>query len=179
MNERSTFRAELDIVPGIAWALAIIVFLCALVGGVGVAMHCAGGDMQSHHDPSHCGVFLVAGLFGGFLLGCWVLLLGYVNRDAARRGMGPVLWTLVCIFVPNCLGFLIYFLVRKPLVQFCPQCGQQVNSDFRFCPKCHYALAPTCASCGRAVSRDYVFCPYCGHGAGVSAQPAAPNPAQS
>ena len=41
----------------------------------------------------------------GIALSIYFLLVGYVNQDAKRRDMGQVLWTLLVIFVPNCLGF--------------------------------------------------------------------------
>ena len=98
-------------------------------------------------------------LCGAFVV-CWVLLLSYVNRDAARRGMSPTLWTLICLFVPNLIGFILYFLLRKSLPTQCPGCGFTVNDSFRFCPRCRYALAPVCGSCGQPIRNDYACCPY-------------------
>jgi len=82
-----------------------------------------------------------------------------------------VLWTLLVILVPNCLGFLAYFLLRKPLIQYCPQCGDRVERGFHFCSKCGCELSPSCGSCGNPVSREYVICPYCGKSLG-QAKPA-------
>ena len=70
------------------------------------------------------------------VLSIYFLLVGYVNQDAKRRDMGQVLWTLLVIFVPDCLGFLAYFLLRKPLIRYCPQCGDRVEKGFHFCSKC-------------------------------------------
>ncbi len=91
-----------------------------------------------------------------------ILMIGYVNADSKRRGMNSLLWTLLVIFVPKALGFIAYFLLRKPLLIPCPNCGTAVGSDFRYCPKCGHALTPTCSHCGRSISGDYVCCPYCG-----------------
>ena len=167
---KSTFKEELAIVPRVAWFLAVLGFVCGLV-----ALAYAGTHGHHPHHEMPYPVFVVLVTLGAFVGACWVLLLGYVNRDAARRGMGPWLWTLVCIFVPNCLGFLIYFIIRKPFVQYCPQCGEAVSRDFRFCPKCNFSLAPTCPSCGHAIERGYSFCPYCGKSVGPSPASVTPS----
>ena len=49
----------------------------------------------------------------GTLLGCYSVLIGYVNQDAGRRKMSRLLWTLVAIFVPNGLGILLYFVLAQ------------------------------------------------------------------
>ena len=49
------------------------------------------------------------------MLGCYAVLIGYINQDAGRRGMSRLLWTLIAIFVPNGLGIVLYFVLRKPL----------------------------------------------------------------
>ena len=67
----------------------------------------------------------------GVILGVIVLMIGYVNVDSKRRGMNSLLWTLLVIFVPKALGFLAYFLLRKPLVTSCPNCGTSIGSEFR------------------------------------------------
>ena len=72
-------------------------------------------------------------LIGGFFA-LLVLVPGFVYGDACRRNMPAVPWTLIALFVPNLLGFLLYFVLRKPLATQCPQCGgQAITSDQRFC----------------------------------------------
>jgi hypothetical protein len=84
-------------------------------------------------------------------------------------------WVLVAIFVPNALGFIAYFLLRKPLAARCPYCGAIVASEYVHCPSCGHKLAPNCPSCGRAVHVGDVYCPYCGH----ALQPTASTPVNS
>lgn len=110
------------------------------------------------------------GIGGGAAVAAYLLLVGYVNQDAKRRDMGQLLWTLLVILVGYGLGFLAYFLLRKPIQETCPRCGEPVQRGFHFCTKCGYALAPTCGQCGQTVSAEYVCCPYCGKtlGAGGS-----------
>jgi hypothetical protein len=84
----------------------------------------------------------LAGVGGGFILGSliaiWVLCLGYVFADAQRRAMPPIPWTLIAAFVPNLLGFLFYFALRRPLLVPCPRCGQAIYTGQRFCASCGF-----------------------------------------
>jgi hypothetical protein len=79
---------------------------------------------------------LGTGLLVGALAAIWILCLGYVYVDARRRAMPPVPWTLIAALVPNLLGFLFYFALRKPIAAPCPQCGQAVESGQHFCSRC-------------------------------------------
>lgn len=72
----------------------------------------------------------------GLFAAAFVLALGYVYGDAARRGMSPGLWTLIAFMVPNLVGFLLYFLLRTPLLKPCRQCGQGIAPGLAFCPSC-------------------------------------------
>jgi len=76
------------------------------------------------------------GLLAGVVFASWVLCLGYVYADARRRDMPPILWTLIAAFIPNLLGFLLYFVLRRPIVFPCPHCGQAISAQQRFCSSC-------------------------------------------
>ncbi len=170
-RERSTFREELRILPKwLVWTCVLLSFL-ALVIGLAVNLHNlkTGGpifpDDSLRNDPlSSCagllGVILVCSI--GF--SCLLLTLGYVYRDAKRRGMNGALWTLlVLILAPMYLfiGLVIYLLVRDPLPYTCPQCTATVSAKFNFCPSCKYNLHPACPQCQQEVSDTDKFCPYC------------------
>ena len=60
------------------------------------------------------------GLLVGAVVACYLLLIGYITRDARRRGMSPVLWTFVAILVPNALGIILYFILRHADPQCLP-----------------------------------------------------------
>lgn len=107
------------------------------------------------------------------LMAAMILLIGYIYADAKRRGMNAVLWVILIILIPKPIGFIAYFLLRKPLLKECPQCSEPLRPDFAFCPKCHYSVGVSCAHCGRPIGTGFVFCPYCGHGVGTTPAPAA------
>jgi hypothetical protein len=165
-QRKSTFSEEFAIIPKFMYLFCVAGF---------AAMLCVFLYVIPHHDP-HAPPFPVRVLLSfvtGALLAVYFLLIGYVNQDSKRRDMGQVLWTLLVVFVPNCLGFLAYFLLRKPLVRFCPKCGERAEHGFHYCAKCGCELSPACSYCGRPVNRDYAVCPYCGKALGQGATGAA------
>jgi RNA polymerase subunit RPABC4/transcription elongation factor Spt4 len=158
MNQvKSHFRSELAIIPPVARVIAVVAFAIMQICLLGLLPHFVN---RSEIPPMPFMVLI--SLVGGAVLGIIVLMVGYVYADSKRRGMNALLWTLLVIFVPKALGFIAYFLLRKPLLIPCPNCGTEVGSDFRYCPKCGHALTPSCSHCGRSISSGYVCCPYCG-----------------
>jgi predicted amidophosphoribosyltransferase len=51
---------------------------------------------------------------------------------------------LLAIFIPNALGIVLYFVLRKPRIANCPQCGAVVEPGFGFCPQCRHRLTAVC-----------------------------------
>jgi hypothetical protein len=115
-------------------------------------------DPHAPRLPIRC----LLGMLAGAVLGCWAVLIGYINQDAGRRSMSRVWWTLLAIFVPNGLGIVLYFILRKPLAAHCPQCDAEVDQAFSFCPRCRSRLRPVCPHCQRSIDLGDKFCPYCG-----------------
>jgi hypothetical protein len=145
---------DIKLVARWAWILAVIGFLgIQFVFNVVVA--------READAPPVWGRILL-GLLVGLIASCYLLLIGYVNRDAGRRGMSRALWTAVCILVPNGLGIILYFILRQPVVENCPQCGHGVQHGFNFCPQCNCKLNPSCPQCQRMVRPGDVYCPHCG-----------------
>jgi len=150
-------RENLAIVPRPAWVIAVLVYAAFALLAYFVLIP---GDKElSGHGPA--GRFLFAFGLPVFLF-VLVLLIGYVNGDARRRGMRYVMWTLLAIFVPNAIGIIIYFLLRDPLPAPCPGCRAVIRGGFTFCPNCGTALKPHCPQCGRGVEAAWANCPYCG-----------------
>ena len=153
---RSFVAAEIRIVPLWAWILAGIVFAAAQwYFNIGLAH-------QTDPHPIPPWARWALGLLAGGLAGCYFLLVGYINRDAKRRGMSPTLWTIVALIIPNALGIILYFVLRLARPSACPQCGHAVQTGFSFCPHCSCKLSPSCPQCQRPVGPNDVFCPYCG-----------------
>ncbi len=120
-----------DLIPTAAKALAALVFVCVTL------MTLLGFGLASHDFFSlPGGISGVVGFLIGALAAGYVLLAGYVYGDAGRRGMPPIPWTALAVLVPNCLGFVLYFLLRKPLLQFCPGCGFGISGAAAFCSSC-------------------------------------------
>jgi hypothetical protein len=150
------FRDELRIVSLWIRILAVLVFLVApplFVIFVG----------KDQHAPPFA-VRVLMGLLVGAVVGCYVVLIGYINHDAGRRSMSRLLWTLIAICVPNGLGIVIYFVLRKPRTAICSQCAAEVEPGFSFCPRCRNPLQPACPHCQRGIDPGDKFCPYCGGG---------------
>lgn len=153
-GQKTNLRDEIRIIPWWAWTLAAVAFLCMQFLFHAVVPH--------HHDPPPPALRIWLGFMLGIVLAFYFLFLGYVNADAGRRGMNRALWTVVVMFIPNALGFILYFFMRQPLQAVCPQCSTKVEAGFSFCPKCSFKLTPTCPGCQRTVHAGDAYCPYCG-----------------
>lgn len=119
---------------------AFAAFSCAVcIGVIAGAIH---GEL-----PAILG-FPCLGLFVGSVVAVWLLGVGYVYVDAQRRGMPQVVWVFVVILIPNCLGFLLYFALRRPMLALCATCGKTVAYGQPFCSWCGavQAAAPRAGS---------------------------------
>jgi Double zinc ribbon len=116
-----------------------------------------------HHEPPALGLRVYFNLSWGLLASLYCLMLGYVSKDAPRRGMSTRFWMMVCLAMPGGIGAVLYFLLRQPEVSHCPACGMHVQSDFHFCPQCNCQLVASCGNCFRSVRATDQFCTRCGH----------------
>jgi hypothetical protein len=159
------FSDEIRIISPVAWIIAAVVWLGMFSLLFFVAIP---------HDPK-LSKWPLAGaaafsIWPGLLLAVLVLLIGYINADARRRGMRYVMWTLLAIFIPNSIGIILYFILRDPLLVQCAKCGAQARSGFAFCPQCGAGLSTACTACKRPVDPGWKRCAYCG----ASLNPSAP-----
>jgi ABC-type Fe3+ transport system permease subunit len=171
-REKLHFWDEFKLVP--RWLVAVVILLFILAQVIAYIVNTQGltnnGEIfppELKNEPALASlalagiITLVALVFGAFLL-----LFGYVNRDAKRRGMNSTLWTLLVILLFPAyfaVGFIIYFLMREPLPYPCPQCANTVGARFNFCPNCKCNLYPSCPQCKHEVVESDKFCPYCGN----------------
>lgn len=165
------FWSEFKLVP--RWLIWTVLVLFLIAQGIAmfVNLNPALNDGQIFppelKDNPALASLALAGIVTGvsLLLASLIFLIGYVSRDAKRRGMNSGLWTfLVIVLLPGylLLGFLIYFLMREPLPYNCPQCGATVGARFNFCPNCKCNLHPSCLNCKREVAEGDKYCAYCG-----------------
>ncbi len=124
----------------IACALICVAVLIGLVAGA-VHGRVVGQCAVSPVLQSLVGIGM--GLLAGCFVALWVACLGYVYADARDRGMPPILWTLLAALVPNLLGFLFYFALRRPLLRSCPRCAQAIYIGQRFCAACGLDTFPS------------------------------------
>jgi hypothetical protein len=157
---KTTFKQELQIIPGVAWGVAVAVLLLWFAVAVPLlAAHHHQRPEATQFPPLALNAFLT---FAGVVLGLWVLMVFYVNADSGRRQMNRWLWTLLVIFIPNAIGFIVYFLLRQPVGRPCGKCGATVRPEFTYCPVCGVATAPSCPACHRPVDAGWSCCAYCG-----------------
>ena len=170
-KENLRFWQEFKLVPRWLIWMVVVLFLIAQIIGQMVLHHqlanhqeVFGAELDS--DPGAAGAALFAIITGvSLVFAIMIFMVGYVNKDAKRRGMHSALWTfLVLVLMPGylVLGFIIYLLMREPLPYNCPQCGTTVGARFNFCPNCKCNLHPACPQCKREVAETDKFCPYCG-----------------
>ena len=158
----SSFTEEVKLIP--RWSIA--------ARFPGVRLHAVPvlGDPACLPAPSICRP-IAAPLASAFtfalswstLAALYVLMVGYVSRDAPRRSMSTRLWVVICLALPGGIGSVLYFLLRQPVVARCPSCGTSIHTEFHFCPQCAYQVSAACGNCYRGVRITDVYCVYCGH----------------
>jgi hypothetical protein len=171
-RKRESFRfwEEFKLVPRwLIWMMVVLYILAQIIAlMVNLGIYKTTGEIfppDLKGDPATASVALGLVVTGvSLVVAAVVFLLGYVNRDAKRRGMNATVWTLiVLILVPGylVLGLIIYMLVREPLPYPCPKCGTTVGARFNFCPNCKCTLHPACPQCKQEVAETDRYCPYC------------------
>ena len=92
-----------------------------------------------------------------------VLIGVYVYRDAGKRGMNTVLWTVISVLAPGFIGFIIYLIARSDHTGIlCGACGKPVMESYANCPYCGASLKERCDTCGHLLEAGWTRCPGCG-----------------
>ena len=135
-NQTSTrFKDEIRIIPPWVFFLAVLLVRMA----VGLFGTVVGRDPHAPPLALRC----LLGVVGGTVVGCYVVLIGYINPDAGRRRMSRVLWTLIAIFVPNGLGIVLYFVLRKPRTATVRNAMPRSSRDTASVPAAATACSPS------------------------------------
>ena len=151
MNVRNIFttlKRESAVVPRkvvmFARFLAITgsaIFVCLLIASA--VMFFSLLSEGSRLDMDRYGDFIVGALaiaIGSFFVAGYIMLVGYVYGDARRRGMPAALWTLLVVLIPNLIGFIVYFILRRGIFAPCPQCGRGAEIGQIYCSACGHKL---------------------------------------
>src|ERR1700693_1323025 len=85
---------------------------------------------QRHHAPPPIGFRIYFNLSWGIVVALYFLMVGYISKDAPRRGMNAGFWVVCCFVIPGGFGAVLYFRLRQPQVTRCPACSTHVQSDF-------------------------------------------------
>lgn len=155
-REIPSIQQEIGLIPAWAYLVAVAVFLL-----IPFVFFKFSGIWAAESDAPFLFRMLISFLPGTFLA-FLALMVGYVNKDAGRRGMSRLLWTLLVIFIPNAIGFILYFILRHPIQGQCPKCGTTVDPHVNFCPRCRYNFHPTCPQCRSMTRPGDTFCANCG-----------------
>ena len=150
--------SHLRLVPVWVWVLGAVVFLCV--------QYVFDVVLAQQTDPPSAWIRALMGIVAGAVMVCYLAFIGYINRDAKRRGMNSVLWTVVAIVIPNALGILLYFLLRQrlsgPLVDV-----RVASTTHGSCPQCGYSFRSSCPQCGNTVDVGDGYCRTCGRALSV------------
>jgi Double zinc ribbon len=168
MSAKPRFSDEFRIIPTPMKVIAALVPAVTLIGLVVVVfMARAGAARPDLPAGPRAGIasliLLVVPVVAFVLFATWILLVGYVYADSKRRGMSRLPWLLIVIFVPNALGFILYFVLRHPIPARCPSCGHPIEEEVAFCPKCGRQTEDACPACKHPVRPGDAFCSSCGH----------------
>jgi hypothetical protein len=128
----------LNVVPKAVQVWAVAIVAVAVLIGLARSYYAfaKGAVLQSMFVPA------AAALAIGMVIAIWLLCLGFVFADARRRGMRAAGWMLVAMLMPNLLGFLLYFVMRRPLAAPCVSCNREIPVDQPFCSWCGTSRAP-------------------------------------
>lgn len=105
---------------------------------------------------------LLLGLVFVLAIASTILIAVWVYKDAKKRNMDAVMWTVLAVLIPSYIGLIIYLVSRqKQKLYACPRCGGEVKENFTVCPTCTLQLKRQCPQCGLACEDAWRSCPRC------------------
>src|SRR2546423_8248870 len=116
--------ATRNVLPSAAMAiaaLAIPIWVAYFASSHGRSLLASKGFLSTMPDA------LWFGLAFGVFTATFFLALGYVYGDAKRRQMPAWAWVIAASFIPNLIGFMLYFAFRGPFLDPCSSCGRPIR----------------------------------------------------
>jgi hypothetical protein len=154
----SSFTGEVKLIPRWSIAAATLAFVfMQYFSWVYMPAH------RPHPSTAPFGLRFYFALSWSTLVALYVLMVGYVSRDAPRRSMSTRFWVVITLAMPGGIGSVLYFLLRQPVIARCPSCGTSIHAEFHFCPVCAFQVSAACGNCYRGVRVTDLYCVYCGH----------------
>ncbi|HEX3940818.1 MAG TPA: zinc ribbon domain-containing protein [Acidobacteriaceae bacterium] len=154
----SAFSEEVKLIP--RWSVVLAVLAFVFMQYLLWVFIPAGQHHRGYRDP--VGIRLYYTTSWSVMASLYFLMVGYVSRDAPRRGMHTIFWTVIAL-IPGGVGAVLYFLLRQPVMTVCPSCGITIQREFHFCPQCAFQVSAVCGKCYRGVRVTDLYCGYCGH----------------
>lgn len=119
----------------------------------------------------------ICGFVGVFV--CFALFATAGLDGIGQHGFSPRILVPFLLFIPcgvigsigsmiAALGFKIVItgytteLIDETVGNHCPDCGETIDGDMKFCPKCGTALKRKCPVCQHANNHDSAYCAQCG-----------------
>lgn len=131
MNSRISFEKILF------WALTSLFLVC--FAGMGYMMFQYMNEITSDDLVWYVVVCILMVL----LPSMYIILAIVIYKDASRKKMNVWLWMTAVMYIPNLVGLLLYFIVRKQHQKMCTNCNRSVGRDFEYCPYCGQIINPS------------------------------------
>lgn len=121
----------------IFWAITFIFLMCFAV--MGYMMVSYTNEVMSDDLVWYIVICTLMVLL--FLM--YIVLAVVIYKDASRKKMNVWLWMTAVMYIPNFVGLLLYFIVRKQHQKNCTSCSRSVGRDFEYCPYCGKLINPS------------------------------------
>ena len=116
--------ATRNILPRAAMAIAALsipIWVVYFASSQGRSLLASGGFLNTMPEA------LWFGLACGVFTAAFFLAVGYIYGDAQRRQMPAWAWVIAASFIPNLIGFILYFVFRGPLLGPCSSGGRPIR----------------------------------------------------
>ena len=117
---------EVHIISPVAFVLAVLPYVAVIAAMVFATL--------SGKPPMSLPAMVAVGTLGGTVLACYILLIGYINSDAGRRGMSRLAWTLLAILHPERAWHRVVFRIAETAHRILPAMRRAPRVRVRLLP---------------------------------------------